>query len=86
MSNENVRKLRERAAWLLNSPTWQVHPDSMSHDGAGSLYVWAQDAAGVLTSLATPPAQDTPAAVDEEPLGLQYHLDTTQDAAHGGRG
>jgi len=50
----------ERAAWLLDGKAWQVHPDSMSHDEAGSLYVWAQDAAGVLRKLAALQAAHAP--------------------------
>lgn len=69
MNNENVRKLVE--AWQQKD--WGVrNPDEVAAICAGQLQRALE---------ATPPAQDTPTAVDEEPLGLQYHLDTTQDAA-----
>jgi hypothetical protein len=50
--------------WLLDSTAWQVHPDSMSHDEAGSLWVWAQDAAAALRRLATPAPAATVAQVE----------------------
>ncbi len=54
----------ERARWLLDCAEWKVHPDSMSHDEAGSLYVWAQDAAGLLAKVA---ALSQPASGESQP-------------------
>lgn len=39
----------KRAAQLIDSTAWQIDPDTSEQ--AGSLWVWAQDAAGVLRSI-----------------------------------